>query len=666
MEEKKDFLSHINGKKEEKKAESFKEETFEYQKKSYTQYLIPSILVLLLTFAAFFYLNQKTEMIDMTYMTLEEANLWAKDQGLILKATYVYDDQIEANQIIDQDIEVGKKMDQNASITVRVSQGYDPYLAVAIPAFDSTWSRNSILNWIKENNIENYSFLTQKTDTVPEDYLISYRLIGVDGSNFNRSSEIEFITNEVAETIVVEMESFIGDSLSSVDIWAKNNDVLYTYSYQASDIYEADKIISQSVTSASNLNIDEVVHFIVSTGQEGTIEMENLLNTSIVSADVWLKSHRIAYSLTYKYSDIYSKDTVMDSNFYEGEIISGPVELVVSLGEATLVENFENMTSYEAEAYANTYSQVTYKEVYMSDSNKGDFVSQSLSAGSYMDDDSELEITYSLGSKVAVEDFRNQSILDLEEWVYEQNQIGAHITLTINEEADPLVDAGHIVTQEVYNGYIPMTGTLKVSVSEGLTVPWFRDMTIAEVERFADQSMLDVNIVEMYHEKYEQGQYIMQSIHGGIKADSNTLVDVYFSLGNSLAIKDFSNQAISEMMTWVQEQNGLDADLSIEIREQYNSEVDYGKIISQSVSNVYEPIDTTIYVIVSKGEAVTVPNYSYYTEESIVASADAMNLTVVFEYVQTEDYPAGRVISQTPQAGEEMSKSDYIIIEIAE
>lgn len=664
MEGKKDFLSHINGKKEEPIAESFQEEKFEYNKKSYTQYLLPSIVLVLISLTVMFFLTQKSDMIDLTYMTYDDAKQWADKEGVILKPYESYSEAFEVNTVMSQDIEVGQKISSGTTMKLEISKGFDPYLPVEVPNFDHSWSRSTIVNWIDENHIENYSFITQRTDEIPEDYLMTYKIIGADESTFNRSSTIEFTTNEIVETTLVEMGSFLGDTLSVIDIWANNNMVEYTYSYENSDIYAADSIISQSVPSGEKLNINEPVHFVVSSGLQESVEMINLLNTSLVSADVWLKSNRLAYTVQYRYSTIYSVDTIIDSNFYENELIEGSVLLTVSLGEGTLVENFSLLTASEAEEHASQNDLINFKEIYMADTEKGVFISQSLTEGQRMNEDSQLDIVFSLGSQIPVSDFRNSSVLDLEDWVYDQNQSGAGIILDIEEEINGQIDAGNIIAQEMYTGYIDMNSRFTITVSQGLTVPWFRDMSIAEVERFDQDNMIDINIVELYNSNYDKGEYIMQSIHGDSKATSNTVVDVYFSLGNTLAIPDFSGQNLSEIISWVDGENALNSQLTLEIHEVYDSQ-DYGKIISQSLYNVHEAIDSTIYVLVSKGEAVTIPDFTYYTVESIQATAETMGITVVFEYVDNASYASGRVISQSPEGGTETSLSNFLIIQVA-
>ena len=192
MDDKKNFLEHVNKKNDKVQvSESFEEEHFVKTKKKYFGLVLISIIAILTLLGVYIMTNQKVQMIDLTELSSEEATLWANNNNLILSISEVFSDKDE-NRIVEQSINKGKKVEKDEIVKVVVSKGLDPYELITIPEFDSTWSRNSIRIWLDEYGIENYIFVDVINDSVEEDFLINYRIIGSTIESFNRTSEIEF------------------------------------------------------------------------------------------------------------------------------------------------------------------------------------------------------------------------------------------------------------------------------------------------------------------------------------------------------------------------------------------------------------------------------------------------------------------------------------------
>jgi hypothetical protein len=81
--------------------------------------------------------------------------------------------------------------------------------------------------------------------------------------NFMRSSEIEFIVSQDDRAAVVEVPDFLNSTLTQADIWSRNNEVNYTYSYEYSSIYERDRIMSQSVAAGDDMNTNDIISFVL-------------------------------------------------------------------------------------------------------------------------------------------------------------------------------------------------------------------------------------------------------------------------------------------------------------------------------------------------------------------------------------------------------------------
>ena len=118
-EEKKDFLKNINDSAE----EGFKEEKFVYQKSSNIKWIYRAAFVILLAVIAFFFLNQKITVIDLTEMTSTDVSAWGSKNSIVIAYVYEYSSDIDQDRVITQSIEPGEKISKNSNLKVTLSDG---------------------------------------------------------------------------------------------------------------------------------------------------------------------------------------------------------------------------------------------------------------------------------------------------------------------------------------------------------------------------------------------------------------------------------------------------------------------------------------------------------------------------------------------------------------
>jgi beta-lactam-binding protein with PASTA domain len=177
---------------------------------------------------------------------------------------------------------------------------------------------------------------------------------------------------------------------------------------------------------------------------------------------------------------------------------------------------------------------------------------------------------------------------------------------------------------------------------------------------------ISVEVVEVYNEKISEGSFISQSINAGTKLDEGTQVKVYYSLGDTISIPDYTGELKVDFEEWVKEQNEMGANINLQVYEEYNENIEYGKITAQSVYNDNIGLSENIKIIVSLGESYEVINFSSWSRNTIENYCERNELRVVFEEVEDSDLSRGRVVSQKPESGTIISKKDFIIIEIAD
>jgi len=668
MSDKKNFLDHVNRKnKKETVKESFSEEKFIKTKRSSFGMVVAIFIMAIILIGFFMIVNKKVEVIDLIDLTSEEALEWGSQNNLIISTSFEYSSE-GLDRVITQSASSGSKVKRGTIIKVVLSEGLDPYEKIELPNFDDSWSRSSIMVWLQEHGVINYSFSSVVNDDVEEDYLINYQLVGATEVDFNRSSEIVFVLREVIDHSAIEMPSFLGATLVDLDTWAQNNEIEYRYEYVYNDFFQKDKISEQSVVAGQNMNKQDVLIVKVSIGlEEDPVEMINLINMKLSDAEAWLKNHHVSYRLTYRYSSAYESYKVMNQSILLSDLVTDEIlELTISLGESLKVPDFNTMTYTQAINYAAMYPNnfmVTQKYHTVE---TGRLIEQSLTASKYMKSDDQVYVIYSLGQNTLVPSFKNQTAYDVKQWVDIQNNNGASIGLSISEVPSTSVNAGKVISQSNHLGEIAVDETLEISISKGISIPDFSEMTKSQAVTYKNQNIIQMTIEERYNMEVPVGELISQSIDKETLMVDNEGLVVIYSLGDELAVAEYINEPLVLLETWVREQNALGAEVTLTIQEHFANDVSYGKIITQSIFNKYVSMDETIDVIVSRGESYVVPDFSHNIRLGIESLAASQNLKIAFVYVSSDKPLADLVVSQNPSPGTVISKNDVIYIELSE
>ncbi len=680
MSENKNFLEQMNAEAEKKKAEvpatqeieSFKEESFVKTKRqfSYGPIVLVSLLVISLVAVYFLFIYNPVMSIELIGLDIEQASTWAYENDVLIVTREVYSNDFSEGVILAQSIPADVKLKGSTTMVLDVSIGRDPYELIDVPNFDSTWNRTSIIQWLTQNGVDNFSLTQLKNETIDEDYLITYRIIGATAETFTRSSSIDFTISQVTEESTITMVNFLGSRLEAVDIWALEQNMTYTYEQAFSDIYEVGTVMSQTQLPNVNVSTNDILHFTISKGiTDETVLMPTLLNLSHKEADSWLKENGLSYEYSYKYSSIYPEDTVMEQSATSGEEISiaEKIILTISKGEGLTVPNFSqynySMAHVPSDQFAGT---VVVSQAYNLDVANGQLVSQSVKAGAYVGVDTVVEVIYSLGAYVEVPDFRDALNLEIMEWATSENERGASITITFEEDASLIGNYGQVMYQSHYNEQVVLDEEIKFTIAAGNFMPDFSTMTIEEAIAFSETVSYPIEIRQRYLRDTFVGDFVAQSIEANTEVYDGTYVVVDYSLGGSVLVPNYQGEPLISLETWRREQNELGANITLNIHEEYHDETDYGDIIAQSRYNEYRDLQESIDVIISRGETYHLLNLTYQSRTMIENMAEVNGLNIVFIEVESDEHYSGQVISQEPAADTWISKKDFIYVTIAE
>lgn len=268
--------------------------------------------------------------------------------------------------------------------------------------------------------------------------------------------------------------------------------------------------------------------------------------------------------------------------------------------------------------------------------------------------------TVSLGNKdalspIKLKDLKNESLLNAEVYLGRNG-----ILYELKYEFSDTIEKGHVINsnpkQETTVKPDEMV-TLTISKGKEIKVPDLKNKTMSYVTKWMVENNLQINYKDKYDSKIKSGRVIESNYKKGDIIEEGTTVDITFSKG-PLVMKKFDN--INDFKSWA-DTNGI----KYEIKEEFNNDIEKDKIIKTSIEEGKNiNLEDTIIVYVSKGKAVTVPNFNGMTKKEVQNECDKLGIKCTFK----EEYStksSGKVINQSITAGTEISKGDTIVITIS-
>ncbi len=366
-----------------------------------------SVFVCILLFFIY-YMAVHVKVEDFADKPVAEARAWAQEKGVEVELEQVYNIEYDANQVISQSVPAGKKIRKGKTLQLTSSLGADPEETVPLADF-SEMSQEEAEDWIDENKLENLQMVAEYSDDI-----------------------------EAGEFIKLTIKD------SSIDEAAyKRKDSAAVYYSKGKEVFEKNITIPDFTGSAKE-------------------EVEK-----------WAETNEIDMTYKEKDSDSVEEGFIISQSEDPEEKIAkrDKMEVVVSVGKATVVPNFGELTADEA---AMNYPDldVTVKEVFNADVSYGKLISQSVEAGTKLTekDDKQVVVTYSQG-KPYLHDFRGQLEGDLPRLFYEQYQSkGADIHYIAKYVSAPEVK-GTVVDMHKFNEFVPMKFTVEISISNNASAP---------------------------------------------------------------------------------------------------------------------------------------------------------------------------------------------------
>jgi serine/threonine-protein kinase len=333
---------------------------------------------------------------------VSDARTWAADNNLVMELTQEYSKEYDENQIISQSVPERDKIRKGKTVHFVSSKGADPEDVIPLPDF-SKMTQTEIENWMEENRAKNLKVVYEYSENIKKG---------------------EFIRLEIKDSNITAEEY-------------KRKDSAAVYLSKGEEVFEKNIVVpdfsgkpKEEVEQWAETNMIEMKY---EEEDSNTIEA-NLIISQSVKAD----------------EKIAKKDEM---------------KVKVSLGKATVVPNFGELTPDEASEYSGL--MLTVKHRFHSDITYGKLISQSIEAGTKLtdQDDTAVTVVYSEG-RPYLRDYRGQLDGDLPRLFYEDyHSKGANVNYIVKYVDSPEIK-GTVVSMSAFNQFVPMTYTVEIHVSK--------------------------------------------------------------------------------------------------------------------------------------------------------------------------------------------------------
>lgn len=201
-----------------------------------------------------------------------------------------------------------------------------------------------------------------------------------------------------------------------------------------------------------------------------------------------------------------------------------------------------------------------------------------------------------------------------------------------------------------------------------VSIPNVEGLTVSKAEKRLEDAGLIVNtsIKKISSSKIDKGRIVKTNPKKGKKVNKGTKVTLYKSTGEkTFKLEDYTGKNYIEVQTILETKYELV--VTIEKKDVKDGDYEEDKIISQSLAKGSE---------VKKGDSITlyIPNLietlpdmvsEGYTYDEAVAFGKKYKITVKANYVETNAYPAGKVISQSLRAGSDVIEGSTLTVDVA-
>lgn len=314
------------------------------------------------------------------------------------------------------------------------------------------------------------------------------------------------------------------------------------------------------------------------------------------------------------------------------------------------------------------------REVYSNEVDSGVVISQSREPEIRISRGSVISLEVSKGpdmtERIEIPDFVTMTTEQVRQWRQEAVALNANI----NEEYSAEVEQHALIRYEFTDpsvsaaSYTRADGLL-IYMSRGpqvfeanITVPDFLSKPVAEVQEWAREQGIELEVTEAAHASVEQGLVSAQSVAAGTKLARGDVLTTTVSLGPAIIVPNFANISFEHAAEY---QRGLE----ITIRRQYSTRHNFGALISQSIPPATELTGDghAITLVYSLGRPY-IENLMGQSEHTIAEyfygfTSQGANISYQIWYVDSH-LPKGTIVWMSHYA-QWLRLNDHVIIDVS-
>lgn len=342
-----------------------------------------AIAALLLVIFAVYQLTHVT-IPDFVGKPVSELRAWGTKNGVDFTAEQAFNTSIDANMIVSQEAKGGSKVRKGSTVAIVVSKGADPEEVIALPDF-SNLSASQAQSWIDENKASNLRMVKQFDEATPADQFMKLEITssGVTASDYKRGDRAIVYYSRGPEVLEknIDVPDFAGKTKADVETWVRSNEIAMTYTEQASNTIEANKVISQSITAGQKVAKKDKMEVVVSVGKGVTVPDFSQLSPDMAATVAGLTPLvKYQFSTTTPYGYLISQSIESGAQLTEKD--DKNIVLIYSQGEPYLKDltgkNNSELQKYFFDEFQAKGADVTYVAYYVDSSQpKGTVVRQS-------------------------------------------------------------------------------------------------------------------------------------------------------------------------------------------------------------------------------------------------------------------------------------------------
>ena len=586
----------------------------------------------------------------------------AAAESAILEATLTvgtisaeFSDTVPEGTVISQTPVGGTEVLPGTAVDLVISSGQEPVAVPDVVGQTQTAAEAAIVN----AELAVGAVTTQFSDTVPEGSVISQNPTA--GTEVLPGSAVDLVVSLGQEPVAVP--DVVGQAQAAAEAAITGATLAVgNVTTQFSDTVPEGAVISQNPTGGTEVLPGTAVDLVVSLGQE-PVAVPDVVGQAQAAAEAAIAGANLAVgNVTTEFSDTVPEGTVISQNPIGGtEVLPGTaVDLVISLGqEPVAVPDVVGKAQAAAEA-AITGASLTVGNVtteFSDTAPEGTVISQNPTGGTEVLPGTAVDLVISLGQEpVAVPDVVGQAQATAEAAITGANLAVGNVTTEFSDT----VPEGDVISQNPTAGTEVLPGTaVDLVVSLGVQPVGVPDV-VGQAQADAEATIVAAEftvgeVTEEFSDTAPAGTVISQSPAGGTEALPGTAIALVISAGpEPVVVPNVVGQLQADAEGAIVAAELIVGDVTIE----FSDSVPEGQVISQTPEGGAEVAPgSAVNLVVSAGvEPVVVPDVIGLPQADAEAALVDDGLAVgEVSQVESDTVPKGAVISQSPEAGNEVA-----------